>query len=322
MLQQSQLPHLLLEQEVPNTQWEDIGGAHEVKRKIIESVVWPTLHHQNQSDNFSLNSQASSSEQQLPQRLLSLIPPPRGVLLWGPPGTAKTTIVKASCRAMNAQLIVLSCAGVYSCYVGDAERILREAFHRARQSSPCVLFLDEIDSIVGKRGGEYDGNGVKDRILTTLLTEMDGIEHIEGVIVMAATNRADLLDDALLRPGRFDVQIQFHLPNTEERAEILLVYLKKITDKKRKFRYQKELEQIKDRKTNLDENKFGHKDDDDDDRIIDLYKIASETNGFSGADIEALCIEAVLNALNDNINQPIITSNHFDTALDSVKGER
>jgi transitional endoplasmic reticulum ATPase len=194
---------------VTSTQWSEIGGAYDTKRRLQMAVEWPLQH----ADTF---------------RALGLSAP-RGILLHGPPGCSKTTLVRATATASQANFLHLSGADIYSCYVGEAERILRQAFDAARAAAPSILFLDELDAIVGKRvvektEGSIDGNGVKDRVLSTLLTELDGMSHARGVVVVGATNRIDLLDDALLRPGRFDDVILVEPPDARGRAEILRIH--------------------------------------------------------------------------------------------------
>ncbi|KAH7831447.1 putative CDC48 family AAA ATPase [Monocercomonoides exilis] len=300
--------------DTPQTKWSDIGGAHSVKKALIESVIFPLQYSEgflSESSSFSSStsqrksqlfndSQISSSKfSSAASSLLSIIPPPRGVLLYGPPGTAKTTLVKATAHALSATFITLSCATVYSCYVGDAEQIIRDTFRRALLSRPCLLFMDEIEAMVGKRGGDYDGNGVRDRILTTLLNEMDGIERLDGVLVMAATNRLDLLDSALLRPGRFDLQMEVPLPNESERMEIFEVYLRRMKDAVK----------IKGKESSEDCG---------DDEAVDVELLAKRTFGFSGAEIEGLCIEAAISAIEKNQNKLIVTQSHFDAGLENI----
>jgi transitional endoplasmic reticulum ATPase len=187
------------------TKWSTIGGSHDAKKRLQMAVEWPLQH----ADTF---------------HALGLCAP-RGILLHGPPGCSKTMLVRAAATASHANFFHLSGADIFSCYIGEAERILRAAFDAARAAAPSIVFLDELDAIVGKRsvGGESSeiGNGVKDRVLSTLLTEMDGVSHARNVIVVGATNRIDLLDDALLRPGRFDDVIPVGLPDLATRADIL-----------------------------------------------------------------------------------------------------
>eukprot|EP00737_Agarophyton_chilense_P000051 gb/GEZJ01000064.1/.p1 GENE.gb/GEZJ01000064.1/~~gb/GEZJ01000064.1/.p1 ORF type:complete len:493 (-),score=56.75 gb/GEZJ01000064.1/:76-1554(-) len=229
------------------TSWADIGGMAGIKLRLQMAVEWPLLY---------------------PSTFIRLgLNAPRGILLHGPPGCSKTSLVKAAARSSGASFFGLSGADIFSCYLGEAERILREAFSNARRVKPSIIFLDEIDAIVGKRspGGQVDGNRVQERVLSTLLTEMDGILSAEGVLVVGASNRIDLLDDALLRPGRFDDILEVPLPNEKERVEILRIHTNSIL---------------------LDKD-------------VDLAELASMTKGLSGADLKHMCINAGLESLRE-----------------------
>lgn len=178
--------------EVPNVKWEDIGGEFDLKQEIEQAVIWPFKH---------------------PEAFKRLgIEPPSGILLYGPPGCSKTLIARA--LAAQSKLNFLSVKGpeLFSKWVGESERAVRELFHRARQVAPTVLFFDEIDAVAVKRGGD-SSSGVSDRVLAQLLTELDGLEKSTGVIVLAATNRPDTLDGAILRPGRLDRILYVPLPD-------------------------------------------------------------------------------------------------------------
>jgi len=229
--------------EIPRVKWEDIGDLEEVKKELREAVEWPLKY---------------------PQTYSKLgIEPPRGVLLYGPPGCGKTLLAKAVANEANANFIAVKGPEVLSKWVGESERAIRKIFHKARQVAPCIVFFDEIDSIAGRRGS--DVNKVTDRVLNQLLTELDGIERLRGVVVLAATNRPDLLDPALLRPGRLDKLIYVPLPNREARLKILKVHTRKVP---------------------LAED-------------VNLEEIAEKTEGYTGADLAAICREAAMMVLRE-----------------------
>ncbi|GLJ40488.1 hypothetical protein SUGI_0834770 [Cryptomeria japonica] len=195
--------------EVPKVLWEDIGGLHDVKKKLRQAVEWPIKH----AAAFARLG----------------LSPPRGVLLHGPPGCSKTSLVKAAAHAAQANLFSLSGAELYSMYVGEGEAFLREIFQRARLAAPSIIFFDEADAIAAKRG-RVDGNSISngatvgEKLLSTLLTEIDGLELTTGVLVMGATNRPEAIDSALMRPGRFDVVLYVPPPDLEGRIEVLRVH--------------------------------------------------------------------------------------------------
>ncbi|MEM0121687.1 MAG: AAA family ATPase, partial [Thermoprotei archaeon] len=174
---------------------------------------------------------------------------------------------------------------IFSKWLGESEKAIREAFRRARQSAPCIVFLDELDAIAPVRGAGYEDSGASERVVTQLLTELDGIEKLENVVVIGATNRPDILDPALLRPGRFDRLVYVAPPNAEARLEILKIYTKKMP---------------------LAED-------------VDLSRLANMTEGYSGADLELLCREAALSALREDINSVTVRWRHFQEALRLVK---
>jgi transitional endoplasmic reticulum ATPase len=250
--------------EVPEVHWDDIGGLEEVKQQLREAVEWPLKH---------------------PEYFKEMgIDPPKGILLYGPPGTGKTLLAKAVATESEANFIGVKGPEVLSKWVGESERAIREIFRKARQAAPCVVFFDEIDSIAPRRGQRFD-SGVTDRIVNQLLTEMDGLERLEGVVVIAATNRPDVLDPALLRPGRFDRLIYVPPPDERARLEILKVHTRRMP---------------------LAED-------------VDLAEIAKRTEGYTGADLAAVCKEAALAALREAGKPTKVTMRHFLKAMEVVK---
>jgi len=252
--------------ETPNTKWEDIGGIDNVKRDLKEAVEWPLKF----PDSFTRMG----------------ISPPKGVLLYGPPGTGKTLLAKAVANESEANFIQIKGPSLLSMWVGKSEEGVRKIFERARQVSPCVIFFDEIDSLAGKRGASGMGGGSKvtENVLNQLLAEMDGIEDLTNVIVIGATNRPDILDPALMRPGRFDRIVYVEVPDEKGRLKILQIHTKNMPL----------------------------------DKSVNLKKLAEETEGYTGADIESLAREAAMLALRENINTKLVTSKHFDKAMEKV----
>ena len=234
--------------EVPNVGWDDVGGLQDVKQRLREAVEWP-MKYTDLFRSFHLN-------------------PPKGLLLSGPPGCGKTLIAKALASETEVNFISVKGPELMSMYVGESERGVREVFHKARQAAPCIVFFDEIDAMASTRssGGHQDA-GVGGRVLSQLLTELDGIEELKGVLVLAATNRRDLLDPALLRPGRFDLQIELPLPDQAAREKIFQVHLR-------------------DRPLAKD---------------VTANWLAEQTDGFSGAEIEGVCHGAMMAALASRI---------------------
>jgi len=250
--------------EVPEVRWDDIGGLEDVKQQLREAVEWPLKH---------------------PEFFREMgIDPPKGILLYGPPGTGKTLLAKAVATESEANFIGVRGPEVLSKWVGESEKAVREIFRKARQAAPCVVFFDEIDSIAPRRGQRFD-SGVTDRIVNQLLTEMDGLERLEGVVVIGATNRPDILDPALLRPGRFDRLIYVPPPDEKARFEILKVHTRRMP---------------------LAED-------------VNLAELAKRTEGYTGADIELLVREAGLLALRESINVDKVYARHFEEALKRVK---
>lgn len=192
--------------EIPNVTWDDIGGLEDTKARLKEAVTWPLKYPQ-------LYEQAG-------------VRPPKGILLDGPPGCGKTLLAKAVAHETGVNVISMKGPALMSKYVGESERGVREIFHKARQAAPCIMFFDEIDALVPARGGSGSDNVVGERVLSQFLAEMDGIEDLRGVLVLGATNRADMLDPAILRPGRFDDVVRIPLPDAAGRAAIFRVHLR------------------------------------------------------------------------------------------------
>ncbi len=254
--------------EVPKIEWKDIGGLDEVEEELKEMVEWPLLYPHLFEEGG--------------------IETPRGILLYGPPGTGKTLLAKAVANESNANFISVKGPELLSKWVGESEKGIRKVFSRARQAAPTVIFFDEIDSLAGIRGS--DNSQVTERVVAQLLSELDGIAPLKDVVVIAATNRPDLVDKALLRPGRLEKMIFTPMPNKEARKEIFNVHTKKM---------------------NLAES-------------IELDALADRTHGYSGADIAAVCREAGMNAVRKAVNEggkkmKKITMEDFDAALKKIE---
>lgn len=274
----------------PSVKWTDIGGLQEVKNELKESIEWPMKH----ADLFSEAD----------------ITPLKGILLFGPPGTGKTLIAKAVAANSDSNFISIKGPELLSKWVGESEKGVREVFRKARQASPCVVFFDELDSVAPRRSSTGGDSHVGERIVSQLLTEMDGLEDLKGVVVIGATNRPDIIDEALLRPGRFDRLCEVPAPDNDAIKEILRIHMaKKPVDK-----------------------------------TVDLDKLAELAKGFTGADIAALVNAAAISAIkeyitvnrnetndkksedstnasnNDNRKVPLtISMSHFDNALKKIK---
>ncbi|MBI2924558.1 MAG: CDC48 family AAA ATPase [Verrucomicrobia bacterium] len=229
--------------EVPNVRWNDVGGLAGLKQRLVEAVEWPLQY-------------APFFEQMG-------VSPPKGILLSGPPGCGKTLLAKAIATESQVNFISVKGPALLSKYVGESERSMRDIFHKARQAAPCIIFFDEIDALMPARGGAVSDTPVTDRVLSQFLAELDGVEEIKGVVVLAATNRLDRLDPALLRPGRFDEVVEIPLPDEPERREIFEVHLRG-----------------KPRATN-----------------VKISELAAQTEGFSGAQIASACNLAALRAV-------------------------
>ncbi|PKP54514.1 MAG: AAA family ATPase [Candidatus Altiarchaeales archaeon HGW-Altiarchaeales-3] len=249
--------------EVPTTKWENIGGLDNVKNELKEAVEWPIKY---------------------PGVFKKMgIRPPKGVLLYGPPGCGKTLLAKAAANESEANFILVKGPELISKWVGESEKGVREIFKKARQTAPTMIFFDEIDSIAPRRDSSSGGSHVTERVVNQILTEIDGVESLDNVIIIGATNRQDMLDPALLRPGRFDSLILVPPPDGKARLEILKVHTRDMP--------------IKD---------------------VNLKKIAKMTSGYSGADIEGVCREAGMIALRDDISAGSVTEEHFEKALKKV----
>jgi len=249
--------------EVPEVRWSDIGGLENVKQQLREAVEWP-LKYPHIFEKMGIR-------------------PPKGILLYGPPGVGKTLLAKAAATESEANFIAVNGPEILSKWVGESEKAIREIFRRARMVAPVIVFFDEIDAIAPVRG--HDVSGVTDRIVNQLLTELDGIKPLRGVVVIAATNRPDLVDPALLRPGRFDRVIYVPPPDKNARLEILKIHTRKVP---------------------LAED-------------VDLAKLAEMTEGYSGADLEALVREAVLLALREKLEVRPVSMEYFLKALKIIK---
>jgi transitional endoplasmic reticulum ATPase len=233
--------------EVPNVTWNDIGGLSDVKQELQEAVEWPLKYQ-------SLFTHSDAV-------------PPKGILLYGPPGTGKTLIAKAAAHESEANFISIKGPELLSKWVGESEKGVREVFRKARGAAPCIVFFDEIDAIAPTRGGAGSDSHVTERLISQLLTELDGLEILTNVVIIAATNRPDIIDPALLRPGRFDRLLYVPPPDKESRVHVLKIHTKK-----------KPLA---------------------DDVKIDV--LADQTEGYTGADIAALASAAVMLALREHV---------------------
>ncbi|MEK6890721.1 MAG: CDC48 family AAA ATPase [Nanoarchaeota archaeon] len=298
--------------ETPNINWSDVGGLDRVKQELKESVEWPL---------------------QYPEAFIRVgIRPPRGILLYGPPGTGKTLLAKAIAKESEANFIQVKGPSLLSMWVGKSEEGVRKIFERARQVSPCVIFFDEIDALAPRRGLD-SGSKVTERVLNQLLAEMDGLEELKNVTVIGATNRPDILDTALLRPGRFDRILLVPAPTKEGRLQVLEIHTKKMP----LIITKKEVEELDAIYSNERVNVASKMDSDESisekdimkkpninfksltDKQKLLYYLAEKTEGFVGADLENLAREAAMTALREDINIKQISKNHFEEAMKRVK---
>ncbi|SDJ61866.1 transitional endoplasmic reticulum ATPase [Halovenus aranensis] len=262
--------------EVPDVTWDQVGGLADTKERLRETIQWP-LEYPEVFEQMDMEAA-------------------KGVLLYGPPGTGKTLLAKAIANEAQSNFISIKGPELLNKYVGESEKGVREVFEKARSNAPTVVFFDEIDSIATERGQNVGDSGVGERVVSQLLTELDGLEDLEDVVVIATTNRPDLIDTALLRPGRLDRHVHVPVPDQEARRKIFEVHT---------------------REKPLAED-------------VDLDDIAARTEGYVGADIEAVCREASMAAsrefinsvspedVGDSVGNVLVTSEHFNTALDEV----
>jgi transitional endoplasmic reticulum ATPase len=252
--------------ELPSVKWEDIGGLQDLKQELLEAVEWPLQH---------------------PEAFSRLgVTPPKGILIYGPPGTGKTLLAKAVAHESNANFISVKGPELLSKWVNETPQLVKKLFQKAKQVSPCVIFIDEIDSIAGNRdSGQSDTNNGMSAI-NQLLTEMDGLESLNDIVVIAATNRPDVIDPAILRSGRCDRMILASIPDQKSRLDIFKIHTRDMP---------------------LAEN-------------ISLEDLSIVTDGYVGADIELICREAAVLALRENIDTKIVEKKHFEAALTKVKG--
>ncbi|MGA2875224.1 MAG: CDC48 family AAA ATPase [Nitrososphaerales archaeon] len=264
--------------EVPNVRWSDVGGLVTIKKELQESVEWPLKYR----DVFDYAKTR----------------PPKGILLYGPPGTGKTMLAKAVANESEANFISIKGPELLSKWVGESERGVREVFHKARQAAPCIVFMDELDSFVPTRGVSMGDSQVTERVLSQILTELDGLEELRDVVIIGATNRPDMIDQALLRPGRFDKLMYVSVPDLEARKEIFRIHLNG-------------------RPLSKD---------------ISAEDLAKKTEGYSGADIQAVADTASMLAIREYIDkykgsdvvkaklkELEVTKKHFDEAMSKVK---
>src|SRR5689334_21322325 len=264
--------------EVPNVKWDDIGGLPDIKEELQEAVEWPLKY----------------------QGLFTVVDaaPPKGILLYGPPGTGKTLMAKAAANESEANFISIKGPELLSKWVGESEKGVREVFRKSRQAAPCIIFFDELDAIAPARGGDHGDSHVTERVISQFLTEMDGLEILTNVVVIGATNRPDIIDPALLRPGRFDRILYVPPPDRESRMQILKIHTKK--------------------KPLVED--------------INIEKLADKTEGYTGADIASLSSAAVMLSLREHIakypdpkvaekhNQDLkINMKHFDEAMRKIR---
>jgi transitional endoplasmic reticulum ATPase len=253
--------------EVPSVTWEDIGGLDNVKQELRDLIELP-LKNPESFERIGIEV-------------------PKGILFYGPPGTGKTLLAKAVANESDANFIAVKGPELLSKWVGESERNIRKIFKKAREVAPCIIFLDEIDSLIPRRG-YYSDSGVSEKVVSQILTEMDGVEKLKNVVVIGATNRLDLVDPAFLRPGRFEKLIEIPLPDEKARAKIFQIHTKKMPLAK----------------------------------DFDLKYLVENTEGFSGAEIAGICREAGLSAIRKDPNVKEVKMEYFIEALNKIKAQK
>jgi transitional endoplasmic reticulum ATPase len=249
--------------ETPNVHWDEVGGLEEVKQALKEAVEWPI---------------------KTPERFTRLgVQPPKGILLQGPPGCGKTLLARAVATESEANFIAIRGPEIFSKWVGESEKAIRETFRKARLAAPSIIFFDEFDALVPTRGGGGD-NRVTERVISQLLTEIDGLLSLQNIVVIAATNRPDMIDPAILRPGRFDRRVYVPPPDSAARLKIL---------------------QIKTKDMPLDKG-------------VKVEELAKKMQGYSGADIDAICREAAITALRKDPETTKVTLNDFEKVMSDI----
>lgn len=251
--------------EIPTVKWEDVGGLLDVKQELMEAVEWPI------------------KKPEVFKRVG--VQPPKGILLYGPPGCGKTMLARAISTESEANFISIKGPEIFSKWVGESEKAIREVFRKGRTAAPSIIFFDELDSVIPRRGMGYADSGASERVISQLLSEMDGIEALQNVVVIAATNRPDILDPAALRPGRFDRLIYVPTPDERTRLQVLKIHTKGMPLEK----------------------------------DVNLEELVRKTMGYSGADLQAICREAGMIALRHDIEAKGISLKDFEDAIEKVK---
>ncbi|MCK4652329.1 MAG: AAA family ATPase, partial [Methanosarcinales archaeon] len=245
---------------IPHVSWEDVGGLDVARQELQEIIEWPLKE---------------------PGRFEKMgITPPKGILLYGPPGTGKTLLAKAAASESNANFISVNGPQLLSKWIGESEKAIRETFKKAKQVAPAIIFFDELDALAPVRG--TDTSRVTDRVLNQLLTEMDGLQSLQEVVVVAATNRPDIVDPALIRPGRFDRLVYAGVPTKEGREEVLKIHTKKMPLSG-----------------------------------VNISELAELAEGYVGSDLESLCREAGMLAMREDFDY--VEMRHFEEALQKIR---